>query len=121
MIKKFLAVAVASTALIATQAMAQHHGYGHRPHHGPRIQHHHYSGGGGWIAPLIGGVIVGSIIADANARKEKETVIVQDQPVIIRQQSPVYVQQAPQTVCTAWKEILSSDGSVYRERTCYQQ
>ena len=119
MIKKFLAIAVASTALIATQAMAQHHGYGHRPHHGPRIQHHH--SGGGWIAPLIGGVIVGSIIADANARKEKETVIVQDQPVIIRQQSPVYVQQAPQTVCTAWKEILSSDGSVYRERTCYQQ
>lgn len=112
MIKTILTGIIASTALLAVPAQAQH--YGHHPHR----YNGYYHGGGGWVAPLIIGGVVGAAIANS---RDKETVIVQEQPVIIRQQQPVYVQQAPQTVCTAWKEIMNSDGTVYRERTCYQQ
>ena len=114
MIKKFLAIAIASTALLAVPAQAQHWHNGHN--RGP--VYHGHAHGGGWVAPLIVGGVLGAVIA---SNKEKETVIVQEQPVIIRQPQPVYVQTAPQTVCTAWKEIMNSDGTVYRERTCYQQ
>ena len=116
MIKTILVGVIASTALHAVPAQAQH--YKHHNPYSPRVQHHgHHGGGSGWIAPLIIGGVVGAVIAN---NRDRDTVIVQEQPVIIRQQ-PVYVQQAPQTVCTAWKEIMNSDGTVYRERTCYQQ
>jgi hypothetical protein len=115
MIKTILTGIIASTALLAVPAQAQH--YGHHNPYGPRVQHHGHHRGGGWIAPLIIGGVVGAAIAN---NRDRDTVIVQEQPVIIRQQQPVYV-QTPQTVCTAWKEIQNSDGTIYRERTCYQQ
>ena len=62
-----------------------------------------------WIAPLIIGGIAGAVIANQN----------QPQPVVV-QREQVIVQQ-PQPVCTAWKEILQSDGQIYRERNCYQR
>ena len=105
--KKVLAVAVLTLATLP--AMAQHwHGHGFRPHG----HHGHYSGGG-WVAPLIVGGIVGAAIANS-----KEPVIVQPQPTIVYQQTPVYVQRQP--VCTEWKEIQNPDGVIYRERTCTQ-
>ncbi len=63
-------------------------------HHGPVIIHRD-----NWVAPLVGGVILGAIIADANA-KEKEDQVVKGK------------------VCTEWKEIITEDGKIYRERTC---
>ena len=120
MIKTILIGVIASTALLVAPAQAQH--YGHHGYKGPRVQHHghhgHHGGGNGWVAPLIIGGIFGAAIAN---NRDRDTVIVQEQPVIIRQPAPVYIQQAPQTTCTAWKEIMNSDGSIYRERTCYQQ
>lgn len=114
MIKKILAIAIASTALVAVPAQADPYWHGaYRGGYG-----HYHGGGSGWVAPLIIGGVVGAAIANS---REKETVIVQEQPVIIRQQQPVYVQTVPQTTCTAWKEIQQPDGTIYRERTCYQQ
>ena len=63
-----------------------------------------------WVAPLIIGGIAGAVIANAN----------QPQPVVV-QREQVIVQSQPQTICTAWKEILMSDGQIYRERNCYQR
>jgi len=60
--------------LVSTGAMAQHHGY-----HG-----HHGHGGGNWVGPLIGGVVLGTIITNS-----QRPVIVQQPPVIL-QQPPVY-------------------------------
>ena len=70
---------------------------------------------GGWRRGLIVtvfsilGSIAGAIIANQN----------QPQPVVVQREQVIVPQ--PQTVCTAWKEILQPDGQIYRERNCYQR
>lgn len=100
--KKFLAVLL--LALASVPAMAQHYHGGYR-HHG----HPMYYGGGGWIAPLIIGGVVGAAIANRPLTTQTETIIVQQQPVIVQQEN-----------CTPWKEVQTPDGKIYRERTCAQ-
>ena len=97
--KKIL-VALSLVALTGT-AMAQHHGHGFR-HHG----HHRGPSMGWWVAP----VVVGAISYELG----RQQVIVQQQPVIVQQQT-VQTQ-----TCTDWKEVHTSDGKIYRERTCTQ-
>ena len=80
----------------------------HHHHRGPQVVYRDSN----WIAPLIIGGIVGSVIAN-----QQQPVIVQQQPVYVQPQ-PVIVQR--QTVCTEWKEIQTPDGQIYRERTCTQ-
>ena len=67
--KKFLAIIL---LLVSVNAFAQHR-------HGHHFRHH--GGGGNWVAPLIGGVIVGAVLSDA-ARAHTP----QPQPPIIIQQ-----------------------------------
>ena len=100
--KKIL-VALSLVALTGT-AMAQHyHGNGFRhPGHG----HHRGPNMGWWVAP----VVVGAISYELG----RQQVIVQPQPVIVQQQT-VQTQ-----TCTDWKEVHTSDGKIYRERTCTQ-
>ena len=76
--KKIIAIVA---LLLSTSAFAQH---GHYGHHGHR---YHGNGGGGsgkWVAPLIGGVLLGAIISDARASQQ-----VPQTPVIV-QQFPIY-------------------------------
>ena len=98
--KKIL-VALSLVALTGT-AMAQHHGHGFR-HHG----HHRGPSMGWWVAP----VVVGAIGYELG----RQQVIVQQQPIVIQQQSI-----PPSITCTEWKEVHTSDGKIYRERTCNQ-
>ena len=94
-------VALILITLSAT-AMAQHH-------------HHHRHGGwgyNGWIAPVIVSGVIGYEIA-----RRQQPVIVQ-QPVVV-QPAPYYGQTQVQS-CTAWNEIQTADGRIYRERTCTQ-
>jgi hypothetical protein len=83
-------------------------------------QHHHHRHGGwgynGWIAP----VIVSGVIGYEIARHQSPPVIVQ-QPVVVQSVpvTPYYGQSQMQT-CTAWNEIQTANGRIYRERTCTQ-
>jgi len=88
---------------VSVTAMAQHH------HH-----YHRHSGWGynGWIAPVIVSGVIGYEIA-----RNYPPVIVQ-QPVIV--QPAPYYGQIPVQSCTAWNEIQTADGRIYRERTCTQ-
>ena len=95
---------------IATTAFAQHGHYRHGHYHGPVVVHRD-----NWIGPLVGGVVLGAIIADAN-----RPAVVQP-PVIIQKPSVVLHQSSWQNFCTEWKEIMTADGTVYKERTCYQR
>ena len=96
-------IILATLLIVASaSAMAQHWNHGHR-HHG----HARYYGHSGWVVPIIIGGVVGAAIANRPA--QAETVIVQQQPIYVSQES-----------CTPWKEIQTSDGKIYRERTCTQ-
>lgn len=87
----------------ATVTLAQHyHGHGFR-HSG----HYRGHGSGWWVAP----VVIGAIGYELG----RQQVIIQPQPTIIVQQQPVVPENQ---TCTAWKEVQTSDGKIYRERTC---
>lgn len=58
--KKFL-TAVAVASLISTPALARDRGHDRGGHH-----ERHRGNGGKWVAPLIGGVILGAIIAGSD-------------------------------------------------------
>ena len=96
--KKLIALVLIT---LSATAMAQHH-------------HHRHNGWGynGWIAPVIVSGVIGYEIA-----RRQPPVIVQ-QPVVV-QPVPYYGQTQVQS-CTAWTEIQTADGRIYRERTCTQ-
>ena len=76
--KKIIAIVA---LLLSTSAFAQH---GHYGHHGHRYHGNSGGGSGKWVAPLIGGVLLGAIISDARASQQ-----VPQTPVIV-QQFPIY-------------------------------
>jgi len=100
--KLFITLALACATL---PALAQYHGHGFR-HHGHHHGHHYR---GSWVAPLV----IGGVISYALTRPEP--VIVQ-QPIIVEQQPIVQNQN-----CGPWTEVQTSDGRIYRERTCTSQ
>lgn len=106
--KKIILLLMIGATSVVAQAGPNHFG----PHFRTQAHWHHghptYYGNGGWVAPLIIGGVVGAAIANRPVT-QTETVIVQQQPVIVRQEN-----------CTPWKEIQTPDGRTYRERTCTQ-
>ena len=92
---------IATALVCATLPVLAQHRHGH--HHG----HYRGPGIGWWVAP----VVVGAIGYELG---RQQTVVVQQQPVIV-QHPPLSVQQEN---CTPWKEVHTSEGKIYRERTC---
>lgn len=84
-----------------------HHGHRHWNHHrhAPVIIHrHNYD----WVAHVIGGVIIGAAINEIS------------RPHVVER--PVVIQPSTNAVsCTEWREIQQPDGTIARERTCYQR
>lgn len=98
--KKLIALVLIT---LSATAMAQY------PHH-----NHRHGGWGynGWIAP----VIVSGVIGYEIARRQPQVIV--QQPVVV--QPAPYYGQTPVQSCTAWTEIQTADGRIYRERTCTQ-
>ena len=98
--KKFIVLVLIT---LSATAMAQH-----RPHH------HRHGGWGynGWIGPVIASGVIGYEIA-----RNYPPVIVQ-QPVMVQPTPVPYYGQS--LTCTAWNEIQTADGKIYRDRTCTQ-
>ena len=95
--KKFLFFIVASLFSITASAQYMHW----------HSRHGHYYSHDRWVAPLI----IGGVIGYELNRSRTNTVIVQQPTVIVEQQME----------CTPWKEIQQLDGTITRERTCYQK
>lgn len=112
--KKVLIASVLGLCL-ATSAMAQHRHYGHGGYH----RHH---GGWGWVAPAIGGAIVGAIVYDAYNRP------VYAQPPVVTHMpygyptpgNPYYPQVQPSRYeCTETLRYSSVPGNEHIVRTCF--
>lgn len=99
---------ILGSIILATSGVAlaqhRHHGYRHFHHHRPVIIERD------WVAPLVLGGIAGAIIV----REANRPVIVEQPPVQV-------IPRATIVECTEWKEIMNSDGQVYKERTCTQR
>ena len=92
--------------MLSASAMAQHNR--HHGHHNGHHNGHWQRGYGGWnwmVPAIIGGAVVYS------ATRPAETVIVQQQPIVIQPQNQN---------CSPWTETQHADGSSTRTRTCAQ-
>lgn len=104
--RTFITSAIA-ISLLTLAAPAEAGPHGHR--HGMRHYHHHpHHIHRGWIAPAI----VGGVIAGAAVHHYANPPIVYTETVPVWRSNPV---------CTEWREILTEDGRILKERTCTQQ
>jgi hypothetical protein len=88
--------------LVRPNVVVQHVHHGHRHwnhhrHHAPVIVHRHHND---WVVPLVGGVVLGAVINESLDRKNE---------------------QPSQPQCSEWREVMQNDGTIVRERTCYQK
>lgn len=101
MIKKILAATVACS-LIATPALAGHRD---RDHH----SEHRKGGGGKWVGPLIGGIIIGALIGGSSRERRED-------PYYDRQ--PNYPPQDSRDIPTYYNYQYNPDAYAY-ERGYY--
>ena len=83
--KKITTIVLLAVSLLSAPAFAQHHGGGG-----------YYRSGGGWVAPLIGGVIIGGVLSQPRYAYPAPPVIYQQTPPVIIQQQPPVIYQQPQ-------------------------
>jgi hypothetical protein len=95
----FLALAVTTPAV----AGGRDHHYRNYNHHNSR----HHGHGDKWVAPLIGGVILGAIINEASKPKEKEVIVVKQQKcdpitIIVQDQWGNVLEKRTEMRCTIY-------------------
>jgi len=99
--KKILLLITLSLLSLTASAQYMHWQSRYAPYH---------SGGGGWIAPVIIGGVIGYSI---NRAQQPNTIIIhQSQPGVTVENN---------MECSAWRETQQPDGTIKRERICYQR
>ena len=97
--KKILFLITLSLLSLTASAQYMHWQSRYAPYH---------SGGGGWIAPVIIGGVIGYSI---NRAQQPNTIIIQQPSVTVENNME----------CSAWRETQQPDGTIKRERICYQR
>lgn len=92
----FLALAVTTPAVASGRDHYKHGGYNHR------VQHHHHKHGDKWVVPLIGGVILGAVINEANKPKEREN----NRKIIVVKEPQRHCEELTIIVQNRWGDIL---------------
>ena len=111
--KKLIASIIIAGSAIAIPAQAQHHG-----HHGG---YYRSGGGNGWVAPLIGGVIIGGVLSQPRyVYPAPPPVYVYPQPqVVYGAPTTMPVIPAPGQVCELRSEMIN--GQVVTGNFCYNR
>jgi len=95
--KLVVAAILSSVGFAAFSQPVPSYEYRHRYHH----RHH-----SGWIAPIVVSGVVGTVILRESSVPSQYLIV---EPGM------------PKTVCSEWKEIQTSEGRIYRERSCYSE
>jgi hypothetical protein len=112
--KLALALAVSVAALSAVPAHADPYGRG-RGHHNQGYHHHHR--GGNWVAPLIGGALLGGIIANQYYARPQAPYYPPTVYVDPAYPQPIYPNQ---TICRP-VQAIDQYGYPYWTQQCWQQ
>lgn len=86
------------------QPIQNHYHYPARPVR-PAPQRHYHNNRGDWVVPAIIGGVGTAIIID-HMNRSREVIITNTDPVI---------------ECTEWREMRTTDGRIYTERTCIER
>lgn len=60
-----------------------------------------------WVAPVIGGLVLGAVITEAARSRNNEPTVT--------------IETRQEQSCTEWRHVVQSDGTIVRERTCYNR
>jgi len=96
--KKVFTLVLLAGSLLSAPVFAQHHGHGGGGY---------YRSGGNWVAPLIGGVIIGGILTQPRYAYPAPPVIYQQTPPVIIQQQPQVIYQQPQVQVQQYCEYFA--------------
>lgn len=113
MLKKIAAGLLALALVVPNLALANdrhHRGHGHNQRH---VQHHHHHN---WVAPLVGGLVLGGIIANQN-----RSYYYTPPPPVYYQPQPRYDYYYPSQCVERWVTEYDNWGNRYQTliRECY--
>jgi hypothetical protein len=126
--KKIVAAIIGSLFLVSSSAALAdpwHERHEHFENH-ERYEHREHHDRNNWVVPLLGGLIVGAVVADASRDHHDHDHDTYSQPTVpyrtitVRREHYGYY-YTPTYSCTSWNLQYDQYGSQEYVRTCYEQ